>query len=64
MLINATVCLESRDFEQAHNTFKRVLDYITGRAGNINIFNYNKFGNDEGTPKVYTRPHQRILPPP
>jgi hypothetical protein len=49
MLINATVSYQSRDFEQAHNAFKRILNYIVSKSGNINIFNYNKYGNYEGT---------------
>ena len=47
MLINATVCLESRDLEQAHSTFKRTIDYISSKAGNVNVLNYNKYGNYE-----------------
>ena len=48
MLINATVCFESRDMEQAHNTFKRTLYYINKKAGNVNVYNYNKYGSYAG----------------
>lgn len=48
MLINATVCFESRDLDQAHSTFKRTVDYVASKAGNVNVFNYNKYGNAEG----------------
>lgn len=53
LLINATV--QARTQEEAHNTFKRVVDYVVEKAGGVNVFRHNKFGNYDGNNSVMLR---------
>lgn len=62
LLINATVNLESRMLEEAHNSFKRIMDYIVEKSGNVNVFKHSKFGNYDGISSDLLRSYRRVVP--